>query len=109
MNANIPDVHVHDREIPPGKVLIADRLPADARRARREILDVKTGWGTVRVELVATHAGWAIAGSAMRWDNGTYGVRWENRDGCSFGARYRTFPEALAHFQRIPAGEYAAA
>lgn len=103
---NIPNVHEFDREIPPGKVMIADRLDSSERRAKREVLDVKTGWGRARVELVAIHAGWAIAGSVMRWDNGTYAVQWES-GGAIHGRRYRTFEEALAHFNRIPETQYA--
>lgn len=99
---NVPDVHANDREIPPGKVMLADRMPVGESFGKREVLDVKTGWGKTRVELVATHAGWALAGSVIRWDNGTYGVRWESREGTTHGARYRTFDEALAHFNRIP-------
>jgi hypothetical protein len=37
----------------------------------------------------------------MRWDNGCYAVFYE-LDGARHGARYRTFDEAVAHFNRIP-------
>jgi hypothetical protein len=99
---NVPPVNEHDRDIPPGKVLKAERLDPADRRAKSEVLDVKTGWGRTRVELTANHAGWACAGSVMRWDNGSYGVRWES-GGATHGRRYRTFGEALDHFNRIPA------
>lgn len=101
MIANIPDVHAGNREIPPGKVLIADRLDADAPRARPVVIDTRTAWGGTRVELVACPAGWAIAGSVMRWDNGWYGTRYEH-GGASHGRRFRTFDEALDLFNRLP-------
>jgi hypothetical protein len=101
---NIPNVHEHDRAIPAGKVLICEprALPAGEARTRREVLDTRTAWGTARVDLIARFPGWACAGSMMRWDNGAYGVIW-TAGGSSYGNWYRTFDEALAHFQRLPA------
>jgi len=103
---NLPNVHEFDREIPAGKVLLAEygQLTPTDRRAGYEVIDAKTGWGRHQVKLVACTAGWAIAGSVLRWDNGYYAVRWQI-DGATHGSRYASFDEALAHFNRIPEGE----
>lgn len=100
---NVPDVHVHDREIPAGKVLVAEygEIGPDEPMVKEMTLETKTGWGRREVRLVARYAGWAIAGSMLRWDNGCYAVSWE-MDGADHGVSYRTFDEALAHFNRIP-------
>lgn len=100
---NIPDVHQHDRDIPPGKVLLAEYGQATGERPIQTILDTRTAWdGQRAVHLVAVTAGWAIAGSMLRWDNGYYAVRWKI-DGATHGSRYKTFEEAFAHFNRLPA------
>lgn len=101
---NIPDVHAGDREIPAGKVLIWDkRLPDDAPRAIPAVLDTRTAWeGRRKVDLVACPAGWACAGSVMRWDNGWYGIRYWI-DGSIHGRRFREFSDALAAFNALPA------
>ena len=100
---NIPDVHALDRDIPPGKVLLAEysEINDDDPRPIETVLDTKIGWTRIEVRLVARTAGWTIAGSAMRWDNGCYAVFYE-LDGARHGARYRTLEEAVAHFNRIP-------
>lgn len=101
---NIPNVHEHDRAIPAGKILIAEyaQVPAADRWVDESVLDTKTGWGRVEVRLVARQAGWTCAGSMARWDNGSYAVSWTASEGTRHGQRYRTFDEALAHFNRIP-------
>lgn len=101
--SNIPNVHEFDRDIPAGKVLIAEyrQIGAAERRVRETILDVKTRYCGTQVRLVARFAGWACAGSMSRWDNGCFGVYWEF-DGARHGSGYKTFEQALAHFERIP-------
>ncbi|CAM5290653.1 hypothetical protein ATER59S_00532 [Aquamicrobium terrae] len=103
MTENIPDVHVLDRAIPPGKVLLAEYgdISADEPRPVETVLDTKLGWGRTTVKLVAVTAGWAIAGSMLRWDNGCFAVRYEI-DGAIHGSRYAAFDQALEHFNRIP-------
>lgn len=105
---NIPNVHEHDKEIPAGKVLVAEygQIGRDERRPEKTVLDTKTGWGRTKIELIAVTAGWAIAGSMLRWDNGYYAVRWES-GGATHGSRYKAFDDAVAHFNRIPDKEYA--
>lgn len=106
MVANIPDVHAFDRVIPAGKVLLAEYGQVDGeRRPERTVLDRKTGWGRVDVELVAVTAGWAIAGSMLRWDNGHFGVFYW-LDGAKHGSRHKTLAAALEHFNRIPTRRY---
>lgn len=103
---NIPDVHTLDREIPDGKVLVAEysHIGEDDIRPVETVLDEKLGWGRTPVKLVARTAGWAIAGSMMRWDNGRYGVYWE-MDGARHGSGYADFADAHKHFHRIPVKE----
>lgn len=100
---NIPDVHALDREIPEGKVLVAEygQIGEDAPMPVETVLDEKLGWGRTPVKLVARTAGWAIAGSMLRWDNGRYGVYWE-MDGARHGSGYTEFEDAEKHFNRIP-------
>ena len=103
MTRNIPDVHALDRVIPPGKVLLAEYgdISADEPRPKETVLDSKLGWGRTTVKLAAVTAGWAIAGSMLRWDNGCFAVRYEI-DGVLHGSRYADFDQALEHFDRIP-------
>lgn len=99
---NIPDVHAGDREIPAGKVLIAEygQIPDDAPRARPIVLDSGTSKQTGRaVRLEAIPAGWALAGSMLRWDNGCYAVAFE-MGGARHGRRFKGFDEALALFEK---------
>lgn len=102
--ANIPDAHEFDIDIPAGKVLLAEcgQLTANDRRAKKHTLDTKTGWGRATVKLIAATAGFTVAGSMMRWDNGYFGVVWEDSNGSTHGRHYRTFEEAINHFNRIP-------
>lgn len=106
MTNKIPDIHALDRTIPPGKVLLAEYgdISADDPRPIETILDRKHCWGSTPVRLVAITAGWAIAGSVLRWDNGCFAVRYEI-DGAQHGSCYSNFDEALAHFNRIPGTE----
>ncbi len=106
MTNSIPDVHALDRTIPPGKVLLAEYgdISADDPRPIETVLNRKLGWGRIPVRLVAITAGWAIAGSVLRWDNGCFAVAFEI-DGARHGSRYASFDEALAHFNRIPGVE----
>lgn len=101
---NLPDVHALDRDIPAGKVLVAEYCDIGASEPRpvETVLDTKLMHGKTPVRLVARTAGWAIAGSMLRWDNGCYGVFWEDRGGSRHGSRYRDFDSALEHFNRIP-------
>ncbi|MCO5066904.1 MAG: hypothetical protein M9924_21285 [Rhizobiaceae bacterium] len=100
----VPDVHALDRDIPAGKVLIAEyaQLSDDDPRPVETVLDTKIGWHQIEVKLIARTAGWAIAGSAMRWDNGCFAVSYEI-DGAHHGSRYHTLDQAIAYFNRIPA------
>ena len=104
---NVPAVDTFNRDIPAGKVLLAEygQLGPNDPRPVHTVLDTKTGWGRTDVRLVAITAGWAIAGSCARWDNGCYAVLWEV-DGARHGTRYRDFESALAHFNRIPTKPY---
>lgn len=97
---NIIDVTVNDREIPAGKVLLAKTKPDGEPYAQEHTLDSKIGWGNTQVRLVGKVGGWACAGSMIRWDNGAYGVIW-NSDSARHGRWYKSFNEALAHFNRI--------
>lgn len=111
MTNDVPDVHANDRDIPPGKVLLCEYrdIPADAPRARPITLETRlnawvetTGRG-VTVDLIAIPAGWAIAGSCARWDNGCFGYSWCAPDGTTHGRRFKTYDEARAAFDAIPA------
>jgi len=103
MEKNIPDVHALDRTIPPGKVLLAEygEIPADDPRPVETVLDRKVGWGRTPVRLVAITAGWAVAGSMLRWENGCFAVLYEI-DGARHGSRFASFEPALDRFRRIP-------
>lgn len=101
--SDIPDVTANNREIPAGKELIceAGKLPADDPRARPVVIDKRTAWGRTLVELVACPAGWACAGSMMRWDNGWFGVRYE-AFGNNYSNRFRSLEEAVERFNKLP-------
>lgn len=98
---NLPDVTENNRDIPRGKVAIEKSPPADEPRAIPIVLDSRRAWGGTKVELIATPAGWACAGSVIRWDNGSYGIRYEH-----YGQRhrraFRTADEALDLFKKLP-------
>lgn len=101
---NLPDVHHRDRDIPPGKVLLAEygEITDDDPRPEVTVLDER--WcKTLRtqVRLIAATAGWAIAGSVLRWDNGYFAIRY-TFDGAIHGRRFKTFEEALAAFNKLP-------
>lgn len=102
---NIPDVHAGNRVIPQGKVLLANTMPKGESFGRVHVLDEKrpqsAAWRNRVVRLIAVEAGWALAGAALRWDNGYFAVRWKSEDGTTYGQRYRTFDEASHHFNRI--------
>lgn len=106
MKINIPDAHFLDRDIPGGKTLLAEYgdIGADEPRPVETVLDTKIGWGRTPVRLVAITAGWAIAGSMLRWDNGCFAVFYEI-DGARHGSRYAEFESALDRFNRIPDAE----
>lgn len=101
--SNLPDVHKHDRTIPPGKVLVSEygRVPADDPRARPITLATRKAWGRTEVRLEAIPAGWACAGSMMRWDNGCFAVRYDFH-GATHGSRFRTITDALERFHSLP-------
>lgn len=104
---NVIDVKVNDREIPAGKVLLAQSKPEGEPYAQEHTLDSKVGWRDsdfgrpTEVRLVGKVGGWTPAGSLIRWDNGAYGVLW-NSDGARHGRWYKSFDDALDHFNRIP-------
>ena len=97
------NVHLNDREIPAGKVLLAgrDQNITKEQFVRKEVLEAKMAFFKAEVRLTACHAGWAIAGAATRWDNGTYAVLWESNDGSNHGRHYRNYDDAKADFDRI--------
>ena len=100
---NIPDVTVRDRVIPAGRVLLAEYGTVSRDDFSQEhVLDTRLCWQNNRkVRLVARVAGWSIAGSCLRWDNGAFGVLWEV-DGSRYGSWYKSFDSALEHFNRLP-------
>jgi hypothetical protein len=102
---SIPDVHAFNREIPAGKVLLADRLSAEDRRRKDEVLETKIARTGHTMTLQARHAGWACAGSMMRWDNGNFAVAYECRDGTTGSRAFHSYEEAKAAFDKIEAKE----
>jgi hypothetical protein len=98
---NIPDVHANDRAIPAGKVLVAEytQIPHDAPRAVPILLDKAPSrqFPKRMLRLEAVPAGWAIAGSMLRWDNGRYSVSFD-LDGARHGRSFLNFDDALALF-----------
>ena len=100
------DIHAKDRFIPPGMVLTAHALPAGETFARPGVLATRDAWASTgratAVGLVECEAGWALAGSCLRWDNGWYGIRYELRDGTGHSRRFKTLDEARAVFDRLP-------
>lgn len=98
-------VHALDRDVPAGKVLLAEYGQIDNTQPRpvETVLQERQRWdGRTAVRLVARTAGWSVAGAVLRWDNGCFGVFW-NVNGCRHGGAYRTLGEAEAHFSRLPA------
>lgn len=102
---NIPNVFEFDIEIPAGKVALKEprQMTENDRRVKMEKLDTGKAWGNVSVNLFARYAGWNIAGSMMRWDNGAFGVIWEANDGSQHGRWYKSFDEAISFFNKITA------
>lgn len=102
MTAPVPDVTLHNRDIPSGQVLLAEcgTVSPEDPRPQITVLDTKTAWGRT-VELVACTAGWAIAGSCLRWDNGWYGIRFEF-DGSTHQRRHGTYEQAKNAFDNLP-------
>lgn len=104
---NFIDVTANDREIPPGKVLLAQSMPDGDSFVAEYVMDSKIGWKDsnlgkpTEVRLIARIGGWNLAGSLLRWDNGAYGVIWTS-NGSRHGRWYKSFEEAEAHFNRIP-------
>ena len=100
-NLTVPDIHEHDRDIPAGKVLVAEYrdIPADAPRATPVTLDSGIDKFGRPVKLEAVSAGWAIAGSMLRWDNGRFRVSVEI-DGTRHSRAFRDFDGALDLFRR---------
>lgn len=50
------------------------------------------------IRVVELTEGWTPAGSLARWQEASFGVRF-NEDGCLFGRRFKTEAEALACFR----------
>ena len=98
----IPDVSANNREIPAGKVLLAEYRDVNEGFAKREVLDTKFAGFKNKTEykLVACFAGWAIAGSCLRWDNGSFGVVFE-MDNSKHGRHYKTYEEAKTAFDNV--------
>jgi hypothetical protein len=99
----IPNVHEFDREIPAGKVLVAEYGTVEGERfAKSEVLATKLAGfrGKTEYRLEAVSAGWQIAGSMLRWDNGFFAVRFE--DGNSrHGRGFKTYEEAITAFDKV--------
>lgn len=97
------DVHANDREIPAGKVLLAEpgALSADEPRAIPfPIASAEHHEFPGRIiELVGIPAGWAPAGSIMRWFNGCYAVRFKI-DGSRHSRRFRDHASARELFNK---------
>jgi hypothetical protein len=105
------NVHAADRVIPAGKVLTAEcgAVDSEPRAYPRQVIARRQCWGGTEVRLEARLAGWAPAGSCLRWDNGCYAVAWDAWDGTSHGRRYASYVDALAHFESLPAARKAEA
>jgi hypothetical protein len=100
---DIPNVNARDRIIPAGKVLLTEGKVPREDMAQETTLATRMAWEARReVRLVARVAGWVPAGSTLRWDNGAFGVLWEI-DGSRHGRWHKTYEEARAHFDRLPA------
>lgn len=95
----IPDVHTNDRAIPAGKVLLCNTPPAGDPRATPETLARGRCPIGREIRLEAIPAGWACAGSMMRWDNGAFRVAFEN-NGATHGRRFADYTDARALFDR---------
>ncbi|HJU16778.1 MAG TPA: hypothetical protein VJ770_09945 [Stellaceae bacterium] len=107
--------HSAPREIPPGKILLAecgDPVVTESR-AHREIVEQAPpraglpGRGSIHgnIRLVWSSPGFEIAGSVMLWTNGYWAVWYAMANGTRHGQRYRPDAEgevkARAHFRRL--------
>ena len=97
------NVHENNKIIPKGKVLLAEygSVPS-SEFSTRKTLDTRKAWGNKTVELIAKTAGWNIAGSCLRWDNGAIGVIWTSNNS-THGSWYKSHADAVEHFNRLPA------
>lgn len=101
------------REIPPGKVLIAEYGEQNAERAVVELIAEKEpradfpGRRAILggIWLIWSSPGFEFAGSCMTWTNGYWAVRWRRRDNTYHGQRYRLDDggetKAREHFRRL--------
>lgn len=95
------DIHALDKDIPAGKVLLAeyDQITDSDPRPVRTLLGSKINRFGKELRLESVTAGWAIAGSCMRWDNGHYSVNFDD-NGTFHGSRFKDLDSALARFNR---------
>ena len=107
--------HPAPREIPPGKMLMAEcGDPAVAEnRPIREIVEEAPprpgmpGRGSIHgnIRLVWSSPGFEVAGSVMIWTNGYWAVWYSRVDGTHHGRCYRPDAEgeaeARAHFRQL--------
>ncbi|WP_412506159.1 hypothetical protein [Roseovarius sp. SYSU LYC5161] len=100
--ANLPDVTTRDRRDMPATAG-AGEIGSDDPRAEFEVLDSRTTETGAKIDLAARWAGWACAGSRMRWENGAFVVRYEMRDGMRGSRAFRPADadKAAQMFQRI--------
>lgn len=96
------DVHALDREIPPGAVLVCEygRIPPGESMVTRTVVAQKIHRRRLK-RLEARTAGWTIAGSCLRWDNGRWAVVWDESDGTRHGRSWRTEVEARKHWDGL--------
>ena len=98
------------RDIPAGKVLITPfgySPPREEYAVVEPVANFMCNHVAIRarVRLEWSSPGWELAGSAMRWTNGYWAVRWEDRSGCTQGKRYLNESEARAHFSKLQSME----
>lgn len=96
------DVHANNRDIPAGKILLCeyrDIQPEDPR-AIPQVLETGRDTFGRHVSLEAIPAGWAIAGSMLRWDNGCFRVAMVDRDGILHGRRFKAESDARDLFAK---------
>jgi len=95
------------RELPPGKVLIAEygSFAASELAIVETIAEAPSSRLLAAVSLLWSSPGFEVAGSVARWTNGYWAVRWTRSDGAVMGQRYRNNEEgeihARAHFERL--------
>lgn len=78
------------REIPPGKVLLAEygeHAPGEMATVR-QVFALYSTRIRATIRLVAASAGYVPAGSIMSWRNPRFIVQWEGRDGCRHGQEF---------------------